>query len=430
LKALVVPGKPPYEQWFKDNGTRSINVRHYAHEDCWTLGEDPIKQYQRDGFKVVEDNSTKKPKTWVLEKKNEQAPGGPVTARIEVVQSHDGIFEKMGDPKTNVILYTGHSNLGGNVSEELRLGNEEKGSKLVLMAMCRGKQNIHEVANKYPSAQFVTTNNPSYFSSVIPMALGLVDGCLKQTDYTKMKGDIPQIMDQDGKDNYFFPNEERRYAYYDVDKDGYLDGQGASTDKLFNITLRPPELKRTDGVVRANDLDPLDIDGTNVDHAVQFLNTLATYHVDHGNNTSKLGQKDMDNFDAAGWFDGPANEKVRVKTKPDGRVDVSVNKGLCDQSWAVTGTIVQYEVAKALLTERNGGTLTKQDEARALLFAGEYLSYMYCSLDEAELAIKAIAKDSKFFGGITFDQLYKAVGSDDHGYVTDKQMQALVAMRP
>ena len=77
----------------------------------------------------------------------------------------DGMFDRMGDAKTNVILYTGHSNLGGNISEELRKGNDEKGSKLVLMAMCRGKQNMFEVANKYPNAQFITTNSPSVIAA-------------------------------------------------------------------------------------------------------------------------------------------------------------------------------------------------------------------------------------------------------------------------
>lgn len=430
LKLDVIPQKPPYEEWFKANGARSFNVVHYAHKECWDFGTDPIEQYKAKGFTVVTDQSSANPPKWILEKTNSGAPGGAVKARIEVVQSHDGIFQKMDDPKTNVVLYTGHSNLGGNVSEELRLGADEKGSKLILMAMCRGKQNMHEVANKYPNSHFVTTDLPSYFSSVIPMALGMVDGCLNGRGYDQMKQASPSISDVGGKDNYFYPHEARRYDHYDVDKDGYLDGQGAHTDRLFNITLKPPTLKRTDGVVRLNDLDERNIDATNVDHAAQFLNTVVTYHVDHHNNSSKLGPRDMDNFKAAGWFEGPINEKVRVKTQPDGSVSVSVNKGLFDQSWAVLGTIVQFEATKQLLQERNGGVLTKNDEARAMLFAGEYLAYMYCSQEEAEMGIAAIARDSKFFRGTNFGHLYKAVEADGHGYVTDAQMNELLRLRP
>jgi hypothetical protein len=430
LKKAVVPQKPPYEEWFKQNGSRSINVVHYAHKECWDFGADPISQYRAKGYTVVTDNSSGRPPRWVLEKTNNGAPGGAIKARIEVIQSHDGIFQKMDDPKTNVVLYTGHSNLGGNVSEELRLGPDEKSSKLIMMAMCRGKQNIHEVANKYPNSHFVTTDQPSYFSSVIPMSLGMVEGCLNQRDYAQMKEATPQISDMGGKSNYFYPNEARRYDHYDVDKDGYLDGQGAHTDKLFNITLRPPTVKRTDGVVRANDLDERNINGENVTHAVQFLNTVVTYHVDHHNNTSKLGPGDMDNFVGGGWFEGPASEKVKITKRADGKLAVSVNKGLFDQSWAVLGTIVQFEVTKQMLQERNGGTLTKNDEARAMLFAGEYLAYMYCSQEEAEMGIASIAKDSKFFQGTNFGHLYKAVDADGHGYVTDAQMDALIRLRP
>ena len=245
-----------------------------------------------------------------------------------------------------------------------------------------------------------------------------------------MKDATPQISDMGGKQNYFYPNEARRYDHYDVDKDGYLDGQGAHTDKLFNITLRPPTTKRTDGVVRANDLDERNINGENVTHAVQFLNTVVTYHVDHGNNSSKLGNGDMDNFVGGGWFEGPASQKVKITKTAEGKLAVSVNKGLYDQSWAVLGTIAQFEVTKQMLQERNGGTLTKNDEARAMLFAGEYLAYMYCSQEEAEMGIAAIAKDSKFFQGTNFGHLYKAVEADGHGYVTDAQMDALLRLRP
>jgi hypothetical protein len=55
---------------------------------------------------------------------------------------------------------------------------------------------------------------------------------------------------------------------------------------------------------------------------------------------------------------------------------------------------------------------------------------MYCSLEEAELGIAAIARDSQFFKGTRFEHLYRAVESDSHGYVTDAQMNALMRLRP
>ncbi len=429
LKPLVVPEKPAYDTWFKDNGKRAINIEHYAHDDCWTNGVDPVAQYKAMGFTLVDSKPNAKPPSWILEKTNNGAPGGPVSARVEVKRTHDGIFQKMDDPKTNVVLYTGHSNLGGNVSEELRLGPEEKSSKLILLAMCRGKQNMAEVANKYPSSHFITTDQPSYFSSVMPIAMNVVDSALNLRDFDGMAKSAPPISDAGGGKNYFYPNEERRYAYYDVDKDGLVDGKGANVDRLFNISLRPPETRRTDGVVRPNALNARDIDATWVDHATSFLNTITSYHVDHGGNTSKFAAKDMDNWKPAGFFDGPVTEKVRLSKNADGTVGVAVNKGLSDQSWAVVGTIVQYEACKQELMQRNGGKLTKEDEGRAMLFAGEYLSYMYCSLDEAEKGIAAITKDSTFFKGTSYPDLEKAVGADDHGYATDVQMKALLKLR-
>jgi hypothetical protein len=425
LEKAVLPQKPPYDEWFAD-GERHIETKHYAHSDCWTYGTDPVTAYKRKGYTVVENHEDRTPPTWVLEKKNPNAPGGEVSIRIELVQTHDGIFQDMDDDDVNMVVYTGHSNLGGNVSEELRLGTEEKSSKLVMLAMCRGKQNMFEVANKYPSAHFLTTDAPSYFSSVMPMSLGMVEGALNLVDYDKMKADTPRIWDTNGNNNYFYPNEPRRYAYYDLDKDGVIDSRGAHVDRLYDIALKMPTAQRTDGVVRATTESADDFDGTNVLHAVQFLNTLMNYHVEKGHHTSAFKHGDGDNFLSGGWFDGPTSEKVRLHKKPDGKVEVQVNKGLADQSWAVLGAIVQFEATKLMLTERNGGTLTKKDEARAALFAGEYLAYMYCSLNEAVASIRAIGRDSQHMSGVSFQDLYQAMDADGHGYVTDKQVDALL----
>ncbi len=426
LEKVVLPQKPPYEKWFAD-GDRTIEMKHYAHQECWIHSTDPITQYQSKGFKLVESHENERPPRWILEKTNPSAPGGEVKARVEVIQSHDGIFQEMDDPNVNMILYTGHSNLGGNVSEELRLGTPEKSEKLIMLAMCRGKQNMFEVANKYPSSHFVTTDEPSYFSSVMPMTLGMVEGALNLKSYAEMKRDTPRIWDTNQNDNYFYPHEAKRYAHYDVDKDGVIDSRGAHVDRLYDVALKMPSANRTDGVVHPTALKAEELDGTKVLHAVQFLNTLMTYHVDHGHHTSAFKAGDMDNFLSAGWFDGPASEKIRLEKNPDGKIEVRVNKGLADQSWYVLGTILQFEVTRMLLKERNGGTLTKEDEARAALFAGEYLAYMYCSLDEAVAGIRAVARDSEHLAGVSYQDLHEAISSDGHGYVTDVQMKALLA---
>lgn len=425
LEKVVLPQKPPYEKWFAD-GDRTIEVKHYAHHECWIHTSDPIKQYQAKGYTVVESNESATPPTWILEKTNNDAPGGAVKARIEVIQTHDGIFQEMDNPDVNMIVYTGHSNLGGNVSEELRLGTAEKSEKLIMLALCRGKQNMFEVANKYPSSHFLTTDEPSYFTSVMPMSLGMIEGALAGKSYEEMKRDTPRIWDPQGNDNYFYPHEPKRYAHYDLDKDGVIDSRGAHVDRLYDVALKMPANSRTDGVVRPSDVKATELDGTKVLHAVQFLNTLMTYHVDKGHHTSSFKRGDMDNFLSAGWFDGPENEKVRLEKNADGKIEVRVNKGLADQSQFVLGTILQFEVTRMLLQERNGGTLTEKDEARAALFAGEYLAYMYCSHDEAVAGIRAVARDSEHLGGVTFQKLYKAIDSDGHGYVTDKQVDALL----
>ncbi|MBN2360083.1 MAG: hypothetical protein JXR83_11575 [Deltaproteobacteria bacterium] len=428
LRDAVIPKQPPYDKWFAD-GKREIKVKHYAHAECWQYGANPIDRYTGRGYQLVEKHEDEKPPRWVLSKTNSAAAGGPISMQVEVYQTHDGIFSAMDDPDVNMILYTGHSNLGGNVSEELRLGSEQKGEKLVLLAMCRGKQNMYEVANKYPNCGFVTTDNPSSFSSVMPVAIGLTEGVLNQRDYVGIREATQDIWDSGGKNNYFYPHEARRYALYDQDRDGVIDGRNSTVDRLFHVDLKLPPGTKVDLVARANDYQVEDLDGTKVQHAVQFLNTLMTYHVDHGNHTSAFKHGDMDCFLSKGWFDGPTDklvklDQVTVNGKP--MLEVRVNKALADQSWFSLGTLLNFEVCRELLRQRAGGTLSAEDEARAALFAGEYLCYMYCSFNEAAAAVRGIGRYCQHLHDLDFRSLYQAIESDGHGYVTDKQMQALL----
>lgn len=428
LGNLVIPTRPPYDKWLAD-GKREIHVKHYAHADCWANNAEPVAAYRARGFQVVEDHSAETPKRWILEGTNAAAPGGPIKVKVDLVQSHDGIFQSMSDPDNQVILYTGHSNLGGNVSEELRLGPQEKGAKLILLAMCRGKQNMFEVANKYSASHFITTNHPSYFTSMMPMTMGVIDGIMNQWDYDTMRAHIPAIWDTDQIDNYFFPNQRRRYALYDLDRDGVVDGRGPGVDRIYNVGLKVPAGAKADGVPRANDYAPEDLDGSKVLHAVQFLNTLMTYHVEHGPGSSAFGAADADAFLSGGWFAGRDTELVRLTKETVGDRDlvrVQVNKALADQTWPVLGAIVQCEVAKLLAKERRGGALSREDLGRALLFAGEYLSYMYCSAEEAEAAVRAIGRDAGL-PKLSFAKLAEAIDTDGHGYATDQQLQALLA---
>ena len=427
LASVVVPQRPEYEKWFANNGERTINVKHYAHDECWIHGANPETIYAKMGFKLIEKNETAKPPRYVYEKTNANAPGGEVKMRVEVLRTHDGLFDSMDDAKTNAIFYTGHSNLGGNVSEELRLGTEEAGNKFVMLGMCRGKQNIPEFANKHPNTHFVTTDAPSYFSSMPAVVTGAASALLGLKDYQGMQSGTGRIWDENGNANYFYPNEERRYALYDLDRDGRVDAKGSARDRLFDVGLSFPKGTKVDLQPRDNDYKASELDGGKVLHAVQFLNSLTTYHVDHGHNSSKLDNKDMDAFLGGGWFEGPKDEAVRVKKETvDGKTmyRVSVNKAFADQSQFALGAMVQFETIKQMLADRNGGTVSTDDKLRALLFSGEYLAYMYCSYEEAHGSIRGLAA-KEGMGGLNFDKLMKAIDADGHGYVTDAQVAAL-----
>jgi len=426
LQALgeqVIPARPPYEKWFA-SGKRELCVRQYAHKDCWRYG-DPIAAYGRLGFAVEAAYVDETPRRFVLTKTNHQAPGGPVSMRVEVVETTDNLFRNMDDERVHIVFYTGHSNLGGNVSAALRKAPDAVGDKLVLLAMCRGKQNIFEVMGKYPGAHVVTTDAPSYFPSVQSIASTLLDGCLNLRDYAEMRAKAPAISDEQGLDNYFFPHEVRRFAYYDVDQDGVLDGRGNSVDRLYNVRLASTPGMKVDGVARVNALDAPDLDGTPILHAVQFLNTYSGYHVEYGQHGSCFTQNDVESFRSGGWFEGPDHELVRLtRAQEAGRqvTRVQVNKSLVDQAWYVVGALVMFEVALKLHQERRA-QLKADDTLRAAFFAGAYLQHMCTVKDEACAAMGVVARLAGM-PTLPYEPIARAIDvlEDAHHFASDRQL--------
>ena len=71
----------------------------------------------------------------------------------------------------------------------------------------------------------------------------------------------------------------------------------------------------------------------------------------------------------------------------------------------------------------NGGTFTAQDKARALVATGEYLSYMYCSLEEANSILKAVGQRAGV-KGLTYHAVETAINAGE-GYAGNQQTAAL-----
>jgi hypothetical protein len=428
LKSRVLPETPPYDQWFgANNPSKTLEVRHYAHDECWEHATDPVTRYTQAGLTVTKHGTENGQEYWEMSGKMKDPTGRnpDQNVHLKLFKTHDEILRDMDDPNVHAVFYTGHSNLGGNVSEAIRRGPEQNGAKFVQFNLCRGQQNIFEVANKYPNAHYSTTRDPHYFSNMMDVSINTLKGFAARENYSAIdrRSDVES-------ENFIRPHEENRYLYIDQDRDGKMELDPKGRDRFFDVIKREPDSGVTDLRPRTETRAPQDIDGEKVVDGVNFARTLITYHIEHGTGASafKGMREEMgDRFFANGYFEGDAaKEPVRITEEQgaDGKAvyKVAVNKAFANQGAYALGAMVQYEIFKKFAEK--DGTFSADDKTRALLATGTYLSYMYCSSTESDAIMRAVGERAGV-SNLTFRKVYDAIETDGHGYVTDGQANAL-----
>ncbi|MFC1707172.1 hypothetical protein ACFL59_10210 [Planctomycetota bacterium] len=433
LKERVLPTKPPYDAWF-GGGNDLLEVRHYAHDDCWTYStppyttkaRDPVSTYRDMGLEVKEHGTEPNgDEFWVLDG-TIKSDGKEQRTRVRLVRTHDEFMRDMDDEGTHVVYYTGHSNLGGNVSEAVRRGPEENGSKLLYLGMCRGQQNVFEVANKYPNAHLTTSYDPPTFPNLMDRVEAQLLGIARRDTYEGIDRATRLYHRSESVNNLIRPDELRRYELTDLDLDGTPEIGLDVRDRFFDVVARRPPMNRTDLVPRAESRKADEIPGAAIMNGVCFARTLLTYHVEKSHEPSPLDHIEGDRIEAAGWFEG-SDEPVRITetTGRDGRpvYNVSVNKAYADQSAYAIGALIQYKAVEHFLSQ--DGELTAEDKGHALMAVGEYLAYMYCSVREARAITRSLGELANV-GGLSYDILAAAKDAGGGGYVNKRQVQYIL----
>ena len=161
LMREVAPLSPPYDQWYAGDN-RTINV-------YWTTGTGSegffagtVKLLQDRGFELQGTPRPRGPATLV--KAFPDRDGADVLVRLTARQNEHSIFDEMDDPNVHIVGYDGHSDIGRNIPKSLRGAPDSAGHKLVYYGLCAGKDNLHRVRERYPTAQLLTTFTSSYFT--------------------------------------------------------------------------------------------------------------------------------------------------------------------------------------------------------------------------------------------------------------------------
>lgn len=369
-ETALYPQQPPYEKWLKDG---VIKVMHYT-DNNGSPTADNIALYTERGFKKKSnpDGST----TLVRAAKD----GKP---RIEVTipkpPTHDtppSLFEKMGDPSVDMIIYAGHAGYGKRVEDALAKGVSGTGDgKLVMLMQCYGEGSIESVNRTFPDAQLISTREASDDNYDFTLMNHVLDGIDKKADYKGIEkgvnrefsawvaslkkdpqgfdaSDVQSYVDHPIETHYFYPNtRDVILNKMDRDRDGVRDGD----DQVFNIVY-PKRMDASGGYDPLDSGTPLDaLDGTALNSATGQLNLFARY-AELPANLIKNVPWNPEVFQPGGFFEGSSNALNAFKFETDaasGKVKVLLNSQFAHAPASALSRMMAIEAGAYIAKQSN-----------------------------------------------------------------------------
>ena len=216
VKGAMFPLRPPTPT------TGAILIRHFVGDEFYR-GE--LAAYRRRGFTVDRDTGT-----------SARARKDRLTATLR--KGDADIFRDMNDGKVDVVIFSGHSDVGGVAEQALRLAPREKGQKLIVMLQCVGMQVVPMVSARFERAQILTTREPSYADLDLNMTSALLEGLQRNDDWAAIRRRAKAGADAS---NYVLPDDPAIALGWDLDRDGRLDlGPGRMGDDRFDVAIERP----------------------------------------------------------------------------------------------------------------------------------------------------------------------------------------------
>lgn len=427
LVGQLLPPAPPYDAWFGDQAKPELHVKQYVMEGE-NFYRDEVATYRANGWKIEKVDDSHAIASKALEDPKGKLP--PVQARVELVKQSERVLDEIRDPKLNMILYSGHAQLGGVAKWSMdAVGSGGGQDKLVGFFSCRGKQSLARFRRCYPESQLLVSNQGTYGNDDRIVVQNLFKAIGARGSYA----DVHRAVERDGvweKNNYIYPNDRRGLEHFDFDGDGRMDAGVGGRDLLYtpvvprgrgnSISFAPKKI--------GDDVDLTKLDGSNVTNAVEWFNTVYFYWSEA---FGKAGEKQAaDRFYPDGWFKSTSPDELVRLTK--GRGDdgkpvyrVQVNAAYSHLGNDALGALVTYGLALDMFKQFRGDEPLSERRLRALAMVGSYTSYQVEFGDLADLMLKKFGQRFGFPPTLTWEVVDKAVSSDHDNEASDKVMRGL-----
>lgn len=385
VRGRVFPLAPPTP------ASGNLFVRQYVGDEFF---RGQVASYRRAGYAISSATQTAA-----------VAKRGRIT--IKLTRGDHDIFHEMANPAVHVVIYSGHSDIGGVVEQALRLAPAQKGNKLVVMLQCVGTQTLPMVAVKYEQAHVLTTRNPSYDDLDQNLVLGLMEGLHAGETYAQIR---TRARRGAAITNYVFPDDVTQAASWDLDRDGRLDlAAGQMWDRSFDVA----DLRRRPA-------------GHTLLSAVGYINSAHRYYAEDTPNAAFKERDALDRYAPSG-IQGTARSGVtlikRRQVAGKSLFETSLDPRFAGLNHYVLASAILYDI-HVHLCGATRGTITPRDHLRALFFVGDYLYRLVPYSDEADLAMKAFTK-MKGLPVLSYPEVEAIIFLDPAHSATDAQLDAL-----
>lgn len=380
---------PPRDAWLRGTPP-TLKVVASVQDEFWKA---ELASYRKSGFTIEAKGAHR---ALAVKTVGDLTP--PVRIEVELLCRDTEVLDALSEHDTDVVIYTGHANLGGVAKAGIEHGPRiAEGAKLIAFLACRSKQNLAQLERAYPGQHLLASNEGTYGHDDAILTQTLLDGIVRGKSYAQ----IEAAAEKQGlweKRNYHFPHETA-----DMVAAPPVYVPTAHTAASRSISMRP----------LASPPPAATLDRGPVDDAMAFVNTVHGYWSEQSGTAQDRALHDRIGSD--GFFDGTAADppiKVRWESKDGKRaMRVAVNSAFAHQDRDALGMMVTYAVGRELaaVDARRG-----EPERRmlALAMVASYVYFLVEYSDVADLLLRQFAKQHGFPPGLSWPVVEKAVRAD------------------
>lgn len=382
LRSKHAHERPLNREWL--TGTPpTLKVLASVQDEFWK-GE--LAAYRKAGYSVEVDGD----KTTARKTINN------VLIEVQLRERDDDVLDGLAMRDVDVVLFTGHANLGGVAKIALEHAPARaKGDKLIALFACRSKQNVDAVERRFPGQHLLVSAEGTYAHDDRIVMHALLDGIANDKSYAQIEMAAKREGLWESK-NYFLPNES--VALVDQGR-VFIPESTTAIGTSISMRARATAPSSADGLARGA-----------VSDAVAWVNTIQGYWAE------ELGTRaDKQLHDAllpGGWFDGPPEQIVKLEDVViDGkmRVRISVNAAYASQDKDALAMMVSFAAGKELVARGDPGRTEHERRMLGLAMAVSYVYYLVEYSDVADVLLRQFAKTFRFPPGLSWPVVEKAI---------------------